>query len=116
MTTKNEAKFDKIEARFDALNVGYDAAREDNAEKAAEAEYGKFASENQKQQAAIDDFDEEGHSLREAADNFFYVVKRSADYSENDIKGVKIQTDNFEKYLRIEYGDDEVNKWLSPTK
>lgn len=116
MTKKNEAIFDKIEARFDALNAGVDANTEDRNEEAAKAEYGEFVSENQKQQVAMDEFDEEGQLLRDAADNLFSAVKRSADYSGNDIEGVKSQTDKYEKHLRIEHGDDVVNKWLDESK
>ncbi len=112
MKPTNEEIFDKLEERFDALVEGSESHFEEIFERRAIDEHGPSASENEKQQAAIDNYDEDAETLAETARNVIWAVKRDSNYSNEALNAVRAVVTPLESHFRETVGDDLVDQWL----
>lgn len=108
----NEATFDQVEQEYKALVEGEELATAHTAEKAGEAEYGSSISDNERQQAAIDSFDDEGESLRQEADEAIDAVKSTGTYTDTEIEDVTDKVNEWKEHLNGHWGRARVKGWL----
>lgn len=108
----NEAIFDQVEQQYIALVEGEKLATDYAAEKAGEAEYGSSIGDNERQQAAIDCFDDDGEPLREAAEDAIDAVKNEATYTDAEIEDVTDKVNEWKEHLNERWGQAKVKLWL----
>jgi hypothetical protein len=108
----NEAIFDRAEQHYEALLEGEQLATAYAAEKAGEAEYGPSIGDNERQQAAIDSFDDDDESLRQSAKDAIDVVKNAGTYTDAEIKSVTYMVRQWKGSLNARWGREKVEEWL----